>query len=272
MFIHNCFVVAEAIAILRRREDQVTLQSRQACLRSWDQWKLNSKANHYNLTTYESEFESIKQESKRNNLEFSEPELKLKMRNSFPGDMEIAIVMKLQEMPVNEWCNLLRVYQMDGLVPKAPNKSILYTGGGGSQPRGRPARTLGPCFNCGGAHLVRDCPKPRDQAKFDANLEAYRAKKPKKHGNGQRPKWTQKKKDDHAKNERDQRDAKVLLAAYKASEEKAATPDPESERDARMSEWAGEYKPAQVLAVAGNAATYSIQTPQRLGHAGMDRK
>ena len=161
---------------------------------------------------------------------------------------------------------------MEGLVPKAPNKYILYTGGGGGQPRGRPAP--GPCFNCGGAHLSRDCPKPRDQAKFDANLEAYKAKK---HGDrpprfGQRPKWTQKRKDDHAKNERNQRDAKVLLAAYKASQEKAATPDPEAERDAQLSEWAGEYKPAQFLALAGNAATYSITPPGGLGRAIMDRQ
>ena len=165
---------------------------------------------------------------------------------------------------------------MDGIVPKAP-ESILFTGDKGS-PTGGPK-----CFNCGGPHVARECPKPRDKARFEANLEAHRARRAKKydndkgsrdrtpygHGKGDdsAPKWGKPKKKDHAQKRRDRHDAKVLLAAFKASQAEAATPDPEADRDAQLSEWAGEYKPAQVLAVAGNAATYSITPPGGLGRA-----
>ena len=57
------------------------------------------------MTSYEAELESNKRESKRNNLTLSEPELKLKMRASLPGDMELAIVIELQKLPIGEWCN-----------------------------------------------------------------------------------------------------------------------------------------------------------------------
>ena len=60
-----------------------------------------------------------------------------------------------------------------------------------------------------------------------------------------------------------------MLAAYRESQAKT---DAEDDHDAKLSKWAGEFKPPQVLAVAGNAATYSIQRPQRLGEASWDRR
>ena len=253
--------------------------------------KFNSKRNGYDITKFASEVESCKQDYKRNGLSLTEPELQLKMRNTLPGDMETAIIFELMRLPTGEWFNALRKYQIDGLVPKAPNKAVFFTGGG----------TI-TCFNCGGPHPARECTKPKNQAKFDANLEAFRAAKsvrrgypdrrdkgsrdgkgpPKPrggHGNGRdpaTPKWGKAKQEALARKRKDRHTAKVLLAAFKASEAKAATPDPTpdpaTDRDAEMAEWAREYKPPQVPATAGNATTYSIQTPQRLGRAGMSRK
>ena len=63
-----------------------------------------------------------------------------------------------------------------------------------------------------------------------------------------------------------------MLAAYRESEAKTAAPAAEDDHDAKLSKWAGEFKPPQVLAVAGNAATYSIRRPGRLGEHGMGRR
>ena len=58
-------------------------------------------------------------------------------------------------------------------------KDAAFHADGGAKDGNKP-QFKGDCFNCGGKHLLSDCPKPKDQAKIDANkakfLEAKRAR------------------------------------------------------------------------------------------------
>jgi len=78
-------------------------------------------------------------------------------------------------------------------------------------------------------------------------------------GGGSRPPWTQNQKDARAKNQKDQHEAKVLLAAFK---DKGKTTSPTT-REQQLSDFAKQFDPTQVLAVTGNAAHYSA-LPARL--------
>ena len=103
---------------------------------------------------------------------------------STKAQFEIPSVEALLDLAEQEYLSLCRSNDWTGIKTRG-SPSTFTAGGTKTDSGGRKWKPV--CWNCGGEHTIKDCPKPKNEALIEANRQKYNAKKKaRENGSGDR--------------------------------------------------------------------------------------
>ena len=101
---------------------------------------------------------------------------------STQAQFQIPSVEALLDLAEQEYLSLCRSNDWTG--SKTRGSPSTFTAGGLTADSGGSRKWKPVCWNCGGEHTIKDCPKPKNEALIEANRQKYQAKKKAGAGNG----------------------------------------------------------------------------------------